>query len=179
MKNLQETLPVVFDLILSLGYYPPYITSILKEMLHKAKAPFSEHVVPLTAVTPIPEDEMKSLCFFPNLPLLRKRRVYEADSSKTPSVCTKRHSGHQSLTPGVFTLFCQHGNEAIYKNTKRHVIVHYCTGICYGFQAMRLRESPNVPFTLLYERYMTGNVSCVFVYNLYQPFLCSPCNNSL
>ena len=23
-----------------------------------------------------------------------------------------------------------------------------CAGICYGFQAMRLRESPNTPFTL-------------------------------
>ena len=30
------------------------------------------------------------------------------------------------------------------------------TGICYGFQAMRFLESPNTPFTIIYERFPEG-----------------------
>ena len=30
------------------------------------------------------------------------------------------------------------------------------TGICYGFEVMRAAESPNTPFTVLYERFETG-----------------------
>ena len=32
----------------------------------------------------------------------------------------------------------------------------YCTGICYGFQLMRVVESPNTPFTVLYSRFVEG-----------------------
>lgn len=115
MKHLQNTLPVVFDLILSLGHYPTYVTPILKEMFLKAKAPFSVHPVPsnTVAVTTNTEDEVKTLSFFPILPILRKRRHYESDCSKKTSICTKKHTGHQSLTPGVFTLYCHHGKFSV------------------------------------------------------------------
>ena len=32
----------------------------------------------------------------------------------------------------------------------------YYTGICYGFQVMRVVESPNTPFTVLYTRFVEG-----------------------
>ena len=35
-------------------------------------------------------------------------------------------------------------------------------GICYGFEVMRAHESPNIPFTVLYTRFLQGKV-CVNV----------------
>lgn len=32
----------------------------------------------------------------------------------------------------------------------------FYTGICYGFKVMRFAESPDVPFTVIYERFPTG-----------------------
>lgn len=29
-------------------------------------------------------------------------------------------------------------------------------GICYGFEVMRFAESPDIPFTVTYERFPTG-----------------------
>ena len=55
------------------------------------------------------DDEIKNLCYFPTLPLICRRRNYEADSSKRAIVCTKQETGHPSLLPAVFTLFCHHG----------------------------------------------------------------------
>ena len=34
--------------------------------------------------------------------------------------------------------------------------LHMVTGICYGFEVMQAAESPNTPFTVLYERFETG-----------------------
>ena len=104
MKCLQNSLPVVFDLI---GGCSSYIT---REMLKKAQAPFSDHVAQSTSLVTKTENEVKSLCFFPTLPVLHLRRRYESDCSKKTSVCTKKkHTGHPSLTPGIFTIFCHHG----------------------------------------------------------------------
>ena len=114
MKQLQETTPVLFDLIFVLGHYPSIITPILKEMIIKSQVPFS--VVPstdddinLSESGVLYDDEITNLCYFPTLPLIRRRRNYEADSSKRTIVCTKQNAGHPSLLPGVFTLFCHHG----------------------------------------------------------------------
>ena len=32
-------------------------------------------------------------------------------------------------------------------------------GICYGFEVMRISESPNIPFTCIFERFKKGNVT--------------------
>ena len=32
------------------------------------------------------------------------------------------------------------------------------TGICYGFEVMRVAESPNTAFTLLYTRFKVGEL---------------------
>ena len=33
----------------------------------------------------------------------------------------------------------------------------FYVGICYGFEVMRFAESPDVPFTVIYERFPTGD----------------------
>ena len=55
-----------------------------------------------------PSGEPNSLLFFPNLPQVRGKRMYEADHQKIcadQDVCRKYSSTHPSLTPGIFTLF--------------------------------------------------------------------------
>ena len=55
------------------------------------------------------EEQLRSLCYFPSLPRVRIRRCFEADTDRKTVVCTKKSSGHPSLLPGIFTIFCPHG----------------------------------------------------------------------
>jgi hypothetical protein len=105
MKCLQEELPVVFELARTLHGYPHELMKpIMEELVMKASAPFQnvedDKTVPLTT------DEMS---YFPHLPKCRERRVYAADTAGKLLACTKRSSRHPTLLPGVFTLFCEHG----------------------------------------------------------------------
>ena len=114
MSQLQRTVPVLFDLLLSVESCPHQImSSILQEMLRKSVIPFEKDDKNLWSDQPVVanEDEClyKSLSYFPNLPRVRARKRYEADKSTKEKVCTKRGSGHPSLLPGIFTIFCQHG----------------------------------------------------------------------
>lgn len=136
MKKLQETLPVLFELVLLLGHYPLCVTPILKEMLGKATSPFSDqHEGLVDTLSACTQDELKTLCFFPTLPAIRRRRSYESDSAKKTTICTKKHAGHPSLTPGVFTLFCHHGTAML--NTRLQRTCEW----------LRDFESPHIPHT--------------------------------
>ena len=33
---------------------------------------------------------------------------------------------------------------------------HAFAGICYGFEVLRICESPNIPFTILFQRFQKG-----------------------
>ncbi len=50
--------------------------------------------------------------------------------------CRKLSHGHPTLSPGIFTLYCQHG-------------------VCYGFEVMESAESPKVPFRIFKTRFPT------------------------
>lgn len=65
---------------------------------------------------------------------------------------------------------------------------NYHSGVCYGFQTMRLRESPNTAFTVLFERFktgttiLTGNIESLNRLTLYNNIIylnCSSENNNL
>ena len=164
MKILQEEIPIVFELIRSLGYYPKDILSpFLNELLVKANKPFpNDDMASCTTVTTADLTDSEDLAYFPMLPKVRTRGHYRADKNTSGPVCKKRRLAHPSLLPGVFTLFCQHGNfytSCIYiKNyiILRCILPMFYTGICYGFKVMRFAESPDVPFTVIYERFPTG-----------------------
>ena len=79
--------------------------------------------------------------------------MYESDRSTALKGCTKQSTGHPSLLPGMVSVFMQ----CMSTDTNYLVI-----GICYGFQVMRIHESPSVPFTVLYTRF-----SNVFMYKLF------------
>ena len=140
------------------------MSPVLKGIIQKATAPFTG--VDLTDIGRASlqeQEELQSLCFFPTLPRVRSRRFYEADTDRKASIYTKKNSGHPSLLPGVFTLFCHHGMLHYAHSWLKYsayvytlLQLYFFTGICYGFQAMRLHESPNTPFTILYERSQEG-----------------------
>lgn len=111
MSQLQKTFPVLFDLLLSVENYPHNLMlSVLQEIVKKSTKPFNNED---ESEIPVERDEdvcmYKSLSYFPNLPRVRVRRSYEADKNTKERICTKKSSGHPSLLPGIFTIFCQHG----------------------------------------------------------------------
>lgn len=113
LKVLQEEIPVIFNLIRSLGYYPKEILApLLSELSRVAFAAFS--LLPVENIqTPatLTEENKVDLSYFPSLPQVRVRGVYQADkkASGHGRACRKRSSKHPSLLPGIFTIFCQHG----------------------------------------------------------------------
>ena len=115
LKVLQEEIPVIFNLIRSLGYYPKEILApLLKELSRVAFGTFS--LLPVEKVlTPatMTEENKVDLAYFPALHRVRVRGVYQADkkASGHGRACRKRSSKHPSLLPGIFTIFCQHGND--------------------------------------------------------------------
>ena len=120
-------MPVIFELLSPPGSFPKRIMApIFGVLKNVALAPFKDAVPVDTGTTTNKED---ILCFFPTLPRIRQRRHYEADIGKVSKVqlCTKKYTGHPSLTPGIFTLFCPHGmfllcKPVVYKYFYRHLL---------------------------------------------------------
>lgn len=109
LKELQEEIPAVFDLVRSLGYYPKEITPLLNEMSRVAFATFSLGDKQPETTVAVDEDSEMELTFYPILPRIRLRGDYQADKKASKPVCNKKSSKHPSLLPGIFTIFCQHG----------------------------------------------------------------------
>ena len=114
LKILQEEIPVIFNLIRSLGYYPKEIlTPLLNEFSRVAFTAFTLPVANVQTPATLTEENKVDLAYFPTLPRVRVRGVYQADkrASGHGRACRKRSSKHPSLLPGIFTIFCQHGND--------------------------------------------------------------------
>lgn len=110
MQILQEEVPILFKLLSSVTNLPrkcllPLITMIIE----KASAPFNDGDNPETAPADT-KSELEELAYFPSFPKVRARGMFNADCHQRKVVkCTKQSSGHPSLLPGIFTLFCPHG----------------------------------------------------------------------
>ncbi len=105
MNTLQHEIPVIYKLLCSLNQIPLAIHPILKRLMNLSKAPFARKIEYSTEM-PHETDDMK---YLPKLPKLRTRKLYSADSIKA-QVCTKKSYGHPTLLPGIFTIYCSHGN---------------------------------------------------------------------
>ena len=112
MSNLQQKIPVLFQLLRDVHHLPKrYLTPLFDALIEKSNAPFlSAAGTTEQKEQPEPQSILCDLACFPCLPLVRNRQRYDADchSCKTPR-CTKQSSGHPSLLPGIFTLFRSHG----------------------------------------------------------------------
>ena len=108
MKVLQERSPCLFNLIncVDLSQELRCIIKLLGQCALRpfiGPAPYAENAVQSSS----PES------FFPCLPIVRDRGYYEADK-RTKHIagsnkCRKMSSSHPSLLPGIFTVFCPHG----------------------------------------------------------------------
>lgn len=118
MNQLQNVSPILFDLFLSVEKYPHQLMSpILDKLMEKATIPFKGDHSEADDTESYKEQQLgagdgcveRSLSYFPSLPQVRARRRYEADKNTKERICTKRGTGHPSLLPGIFTIFCEHG----------------------------------------------------------------------
>lgn len=110
MQMLQEEVPVLFQLLSSTRNPRKCLMPIMKMLIEKAGAPFSNEDNPETTCRPDSKTELEELAYFPSLPKQRGRGMFNADcQQRKVAKCTKLSSGHPSLLPGIFTLFCPHG----------------------------------------------------------------------
>ncbi|SMN01297.1 hypothetical protein SPONN_2363 [uncultured Candidatus Thioglobus sp.] len=117
MKILQTEIPVIFELLRCVTYnYLPTksLIPVIEQMMEKSMAPFvsSEPEVKKANTISKGSDEsvLSELAYFPSLPKVRVRGVYSVDKHSRKAVgCTKQSSGHPTLLPGIFTLYCPHG----------------------------------------------------------------------
>ena len=116
LKLLQEECPVLFNASHNLN--PSFPTSwhpMLTDLLAKSMAPFSGSPVVSSSISD--EHSEQELHYFPNLPYTHTRGVYTADKDqRKEEICNKRHPNHSLFLPGVFTIFCPHGNSIRCKN---------------------------------------------------------------
>lgn len=109
MQTLQQEMPVLFELLRLLKYVPTKVLSpLIAALIEKSVALFSsgrDHSVPCVNAS-----KMEPLSFLLQLLSIQSRGTYAVDrTNTTPKICTKRSTGHPTLLPGIFTLFCQHG----------------------------------------------------------------------
>ena len=104
LQVLQENFPVLFHLIKSEGKVNKCLSPIIDVLLEKCENPFKHEPFQLP-----PNDVSNQLSYFPNYPKIRCRGYYNADNKRKGHVCTKKGFGHPSLLPGIFTIYCQHG----------------------------------------------------------------------
>ncbi|XP_062571922.1 uncharacterized protein LOC134233886 [Saccostrea cucullata] len=147
LNSIQINIPLLFEILRSVSFeISPEYKEIISTVFTKSKATFPNPSTsdqfhnPKTedSVTEEELDNAAQTAFFPTLEPIRQRGRYTADKGKfNAESCRKDSTRHPTLLPGIFTVFCQHG-------------------ICYGFQIMENNESPNVPFTFIRTRFLTG-----------------------
>lgn len=117
LKLLQEECPVLFNASHNVNpsSFPTSWHPMLTDLLAKSMAPFSGSPVVSSSISD--EHSEQELHYFPNLPYIRTRWVYTADKDqRKEEICNKRHPNHSLFLPGVFTIFCPHGNSIRCKN---------------------------------------------------------------
>ncbi|KAL3868521.1 hypothetical protein ACJMK2_041322 [Sinanodonta woodiana] len=135
LARIQKEVPIFFNLLSSLK--EKFLFDTLKDSLPYFKQNVFDPFIKKACPSELPnKEDIDDLAFFPQLPQIRKRGTSVADKKglTLKDICIKFSKGHPHLLPGVFTLFCLHG-------------------ISYGFQVMKVHESPDVPFTLPRTRF--------------------------
>lgn len=107
---LHKKMPIIFEVIES-GAEVRDLGNLLSELWEIAVDPF----VCAREDTSLEENvDVEDLSFFPTLHKYRNRGIFEMDlknmKKKQGTECCKRFAGHPSLLPGIFTIFCPHGN---------------------------------------------------------------------
>ena len=114
MEALQKEVPVLFDILAKVSHLPTKaLIPVIDAMVKKAESPFTPKqdgsIKEVDLPPPVVSSVLQDLAYFPSLPEVRGRGMYSSDRSTCVKGCTKQSTGHPSLLPGIFTLFCPHG----------------------------------------------------------------------
>ena len=115
LKVLQEECPLLFNALSDIkeSTFPKSWYPVVKDLIKKSSEPFSAIVSSsLSTSSEQLSGGLQGISFFPILPVIRARGLYAADNCKPKeqNVCTKNHPSHSLFLPGLFTVFCPHGN---------------------------------------------------------------------
>ena len=134
--ELRKYAPLLLDFLSSEDVPHHVISDVMAYTLEFIKAPFDIPIPDETSygITPCIED--LPLDYFPHYPPIRGLPNYSADRKRRQQIgqCNKAIKDHNTLSPGIFTVFCEHA-------------------ICHGFQLMDSPESPRTPFNLLVTKF--------------------------
>ena len=111
MKELSEKAPVIFRLLsaFQIETSMPYaFKQLFGKLIFLSRKPFQNDGEASNPENFVCNSEYL-MDFFPKLPKLRPRGVYESDKLNSESVCAKKYSSHKKLTAGIFTIYCVHG----------------------------------------------------------------------
>ena len=119
--QLQNCAPIIFGVLKVLPQVPvsQNLIQLFLELTSKTQLCFSVEQHTLDPVDG--NDERIDLSFFPSWPKLCKRGQYVKDRQKAnpEEECTKAYRGHPNLLPGIFTVYCEHGESKLHLNLKR------------------------------------------------------------
>ncbi|XP_066285252.1 uncharacterized protein [Branchiostoma lanceolatum] len=148
LQKLRSDAPILADFLFEVykaegNRIPEDVSALVKDIMDRVSLPFKDKHDGSVYPPPEEEDTFGGYSFFPNLPLVRGQAKYAKDAQRRPRLrkcrdpsqrCNKMYGGHPSLSPGIFTAFCQHG-------------------VCYGFTILKSHESPRHPFEILIGRF--------------------------
>ena len=113
MSTIQKEVPIMFDLLRSVSHLPSQsLVPLIDDMIKKSMAPFDMTDIEIQqtgAREGSSEGSELELAYFPCLQKVRSRDCYQLDKQHKPAGCTKQSSGHPTLLPGIFTMYCPHG----------------------------------------------------------------------
>ena len=114
MSILQKEVPVLFDLLGCVSQIPQSLSQVIEKLIEKSLAPFGQDMqnadTEVSVYASKSENVLCELSYFPCLPKVRARGLYGIDAHNRRAMrCTKQHSGHPTLLPGIFTIYCPHG----------------------------------------------------------------------
>ena len=139
IEYLQKYAPLLID-ILTTQSVPPYlIFDVMKDISEALDGLFEAAEPQNILYGRTPTEQELPLNYFPNFPPLRGKANYQADKnrvSRDPQLCNKYPKKHKTLSPGIFSIYCNHG-------------------ILYGLHLMESHESPRIAFELLMTYFTT------------------------
>lgn len=84
--------------------------TLLSEVSRVAFGTFSKRDTERSATLTANDKRKVDLAYYPTIPKVQLSKA-DQKASGHGHECTKHSSKHPSLLPGVFTIFCQHGND--------------------------------------------------------------------
>ena len=114
--QLREAIPMVYNMLNSPSCIdiPPTLVKLLVDLWNKTEKTFLD-CRPVEDSSPT--DDNDEMVFFPTLPKVRNRGKFSADTKKNSvnDNCRKQYTGHPTLLPGIFTVYCPHGDVLLFE----------------------------------------------------------------